>query len=142
MGMFGFMPHDASGIVDRLADIEGIRLKVLESLFKLRDTMSMVSRLQFLKVIEDFMRKGIRPAIIHMANSGAIIHILSPFTMVRTYKPLRSHATKTQDQLPTRQVMKLVRRLPLFAIRICTELWKNIRHFKGYKNRIHPCRIC
>lgn len=119
MGRLGFMPHDVSGIVDRLADIEGLRIEGIMSHFsssEIRDEHGIGQVTVFKKVIEDFMRKGIRPAIIHMANSGAIIHYPEAhFTMVRTGISLYgSHATKKlKDQLPTRQVMKFVSKVAL-----------------------------
>lgn len=119
MGRLGFMPDNASTIINLLAGVDNIQIEGLMSHFacsELRDEDGIRQIDSFKKVIEYFSNNGIRPKIIHMANSGAIIsYPEANFNMVRTGICLYgSHASKElKDQLPTRQVMKFVSKIAL-----------------------------
>jgi len=119
MGRLGFMLDDASLVINHLAGADNIQLEGLMSHFsssEIRDAHGIGQINTFKKIIEIFLKKGYQPAIIHMANSGAIINYPEAhFTMVRTGISLYgSHSSRElRDLLPTRQVMKFVSRIAL-----------------------------
>lgn len=119
MGRLGFMPDDASLVIEHLAGVDNIQIEGLMSHLsssEIRDEHGIGQINTFKKIIEVFLKKGFQPEIIHMANSGAIINYPeSHFNMVRTGISLYgSHSSKElKDQLPTRQVMKFVSRIAL-----------------------------
>jgi alanine racemase len=119
MGRLGFMPDDASLVINHLAGVDNIHVEGLMSHFsssEIRDAHGIGQINTFKKIIEVFLKKGFQLEIVHMANSGAIINYPeSHFNMVRTGISLYgSHSSKElRDKLPTRQVMKFVSKIAL-----------------------------
>jgi alanine racemase len=119
MGRLGFMPDDVSTVIDRLTDIENIQIEGLMSHFsssEIRDEHGVRQLNTFKKIVEDFFKKGLKPKIIHMANSSAIVkYPEAHFNMVRTGISLYgSHSSgELKKLLPTRQVMKFISRVAL-----------------------------
>jgi len=119
MGRLGFLPDDVSTVINRLTDIENIQVEGLMSHFstsEIRDEHGIGQLNTFKKIIEDSFRKGLKPRVIHMANSGAIIkYPEAHFNMVRTGISLYgSHSSEELKKLlPTKQVMKFVSKVAL-----------------------------
>jgi alanine racemase len=91
MGRLGFMPDDASLVINHLAGVDNIHVEGLMSHFsssEIRDAHGIGQINTFKKIIEVFLKKGFQLEIVHMANSGAIINYPeSHFNMVRTEFP-------------------------------------------------------
>ena len=119
MGRLGFMTDDVSEVIGLVKGVENIKVDGLMSHFsssETRDDYGIAQVNTFRKVLDSFLKKGFRPTIIHMANSGAITNYPeSHFTMVRAGISLYgSHPTlELKKQLPTRPTMKFISRIAL-----------------------------
>lgn len=119
MGRLGLDPSRARGIAGFLKGASAVELEGLMSHFsasEVKDEYGDEQVRKFMEVIGAFKDAGMEPPCIHMGNSGAVVNYPEAhFTMVRTGISLYgSHPSPgIEEELPLRQVMKVVARIAL-----------------------------
>jgi len=87
MGRLGFTPDRLDKVISRLKEIQNIEIEGLMSHFsssEKRDEYGMSQYMRFKDAIEKVNSWGIKPKILHMANSGALLNYPEAFfSMVR-----------------------------------------------------------
>ena len=117
MGRLGFSVDDLSYVAERIRQMTKVKLQGLMSHFsesEKRDEYGMGQVARFRGAIQALQDEDASPAIIHMANSGAVTtYPEAHFTMVRAGINLYGSqpARLMGEKLPVRQVMKVVSRI-------------------------------
>jgi len=117
MGRLGFSPDDINPVINFIKGEKFLYIEGIMSHFSLsekRDEYGMNQIKTFNKVLRIFEENGIKPDLVHMANSGAITNYPEAyFDMVRVGISLYgSHPARgLSEKLPVQQVMKLASRI-------------------------------
>ncbi len=119
MGRLGFTPDRLDKVISRLKEIQNIEIEGLMSHFsssEKRDEYGMSQYMRFKDAIEKVKGWGIKPKILHMANSGALLNYREAFfSMVRVGISLYGSYPDSGlwGSLGVKQAMKLISKIAL-----------------------------
>ncbi len=119
MGRLGFLPGEIERVIEMLNEMPQVCVEGLMSHFSLSENVNLPAKNQivrFEELLGEFTRRGFKPEIAHMANSGAIANYPEArFDMVRAgiYLYGSQPGTAEKDALPVKQVMRLVSKIAL-----------------------------